>query len=175
MTGRAPLNGETLTVRVPLVMRRRGGRRLVVAPERAGSTPTRSRVNSTILKALARAHRWKRLIEGGRFASLLELAEAEQINQSYLCRVLRLTLLAPDVVEAILDGRQPVGLQLAALLSPLPMEWGAQRKRLEDGSRTLGPSCSVWTLGCFRAGTSSNTRTSSREPLCLTEMSGGGL
>jgi hypothetical protein len=107
---------------------------VVVSPRSVGTTQTRSRVDSTIVKALARAHRWKKLIEGGRFGSLLELAEAEQINQSYLCRVLRLTLLAPDVVEAILDGRQPDDLQLAALLSPLPMEWGAQRKHLGTGS-----------------------------------------
>jgi hypothetical protein len=130
MTSRSSDDGGTVTIRVPLVLRKRGGRRVVVSPETGRANSARSRVDGTIVKAIARAHRWKRLIEGGRFGSLLELAEAEQINQSYLCRVLRLTLLAPDVVEAILDGRQPPDLQLAALLAPLPMEWDAQRKLL---------------------------------------------
>lgn len=83
-----------------------------------------------MVKAIARAHRWKRLMESGRFASVTELAEAEKINQSYLCRVLRLTLLAPEIVEAILDGRQPAGLQMNALLRPMPLEWAAQRAGL---------------------------------------------
>ncbi|MGE3904657.1 MAG: hypothetical protein AB7F36_01805 [Reyranellaceae bacterium] len=79
-----------------------------------------------MVKAIARAHRWKRLMESGRFASVTELAEAEKINQSYLCRVLRLTLLAPDIVEAILDGRQPAEMTLAALMAPFPVGWPEQ-------------------------------------------------
>jgi hypothetical protein len=79
-------------------------------------------------KALARAYRWKQLIESGRYSSVADLAEIERINQSYLCRVLRLTLLAPDIVEAILDGRQPTLLQLDALLKPLPVVWESQRE-----------------------------------------------
>ena len=83
-----------------------------------------------MVKAIARAHRWKRLMESGRFASVTELAEAEKINQSYLCRVLRLALLAPDIVEAILDGRQPAALQMHALLKPMPLKWVEQRAAL---------------------------------------------
>jgi hypothetical protein len=55
-------------------------------------------------KAVARAHRWKRMLESGAYASIGELAEAEKINQSYLCRVLRLSLLAPDIIEGALNG-----------------------------------------------------------------------
>jgi hypothetical protein len=80
-----------------------------------------------MVKALARAHRWKALLESGRYATVLELAEAEKINQSYLCRVLRLTLLSPEIAEAILDGRQCPGLTLHDLLVPFPHDWGAQR------------------------------------------------
>ncbi|MGQ0665264.1 MAG: hypothetical protein ACT4P2_17145 [Pseudomonadota bacterium] len=120
-------DARTLTVRVPFALRKRGGRKLVVAPEGATWGAPRPRVDSTMVKAIARAHRWKQLLESGRFGSIAELAEAEKINQSYLCRVLRLTLLAPDVVEAILDGQQPAGLQLDALLKPLPVEWDHQR------------------------------------------------
>ncbi len=120
-------DGRTLTVSVALTFRKRGGRKQVVAPEGASWGQPRACVDSTIVKAIARAHRWKRLMESGRFASVTELAEAEKINQSYLCRVLRLTLLAPDIVEAILDGRQPAELQLDALMRPLPREWCRQR------------------------------------------------
>ena len=119
-------DGRTLTVRVPMTFRKRGGRKQVVSPEGASWRQPRACVDSTMVKAIARAHRWKRLLESGRFASVTELAEAEKINQSYLCRVLRLTLLSPDIVEAILDGRQPAGLQLEDLLKPIPLQWGQQ-------------------------------------------------
>lgn len=123
-------DGRTLTVRVPLTVRKRGGRKQVVMPDGACWSQPRPRVDNTMVKAIARAHRWKRLMESGRFASVTELAEAEKINQSYLCRVLRLTLLAPDIVEAILDGRQPAAFQMDALLKPMPLEWAAQRASL---------------------------------------------
>lgn len=123
-------DGRTLTVRVPLTVRKRGGRKQVVAPEGAGWGAPQPRVDNTMVKAIARAHRWKRLLESGQFASVTELAEAEKINQSYLCRVLRLTLLAPDIVEAILDGRQPTTMQMDTLLKPLPVEWVWQRQAL---------------------------------------------
>jgi len=123
-------DGRTLTVRVPLTVRKRGGRKQVVMPDGACWGQPRPRIDNTMVKAIARAHRWKRLMESGRFASVTELAEAEKINQSYLCRVLRLTLLAPDIVEAILDGRQPAAIQIDALLKPMPLEWAAQRAAL---------------------------------------------
>ncbi len=121
-------DGSTLTVRVPLTFRKRGGRKVVLAPLGSDSwTPPRPRINSAMVKAIARAHRWKRMLEGGEFATVRDLAAAEKINPSYLSRVLRLTLLAPDIVEVILDGRQPEGLQLDALLKPFPVEWQRQR------------------------------------------------
>jgi hypothetical protein len=121
---------DTLTIRVPLTLRRHGGRKLVIVPDGAG-IPERPRTapDDTLLKALARAHRWKRMLEAGKARSLNELAEAERINPSYLSRILRLTLLAPDIVEAILDGRQPRTLQLADLMDDLPVEWRRQRER----------------------------------------------
>ena len=125
-------DGRTLTIRVPLTVRKRGGRKQVVMPEGACWGQPRPRVDNTMVKAIARAHRWKRLMESGRFASVTELAEAEKINQSYLCRVLRLTLLAPDIVEAILDGRQHAILQMDTLLKPFPSEWMAQRQHILD-------------------------------------------
>ena len=88
----------------------------------------RPRIDSALVKALARAHRWQRMLESGECGSLTELAAAEKIDRSFLCRVLRLTLLAPDLVEAIMDGRQPAGLQLDDLLGGFPLEWERQRR-----------------------------------------------
>jgi hypothetical protein len=84
------------------------------------------RTDSTLVKALARAFRWKRMLESGEFATIAELAEREGIAPSYMTRVLRLTLLAPDIVEAILDGKQGPEVTLARLLEPFPVEWQRQ-------------------------------------------------
>jgi len=133
MTGAA----QMLTVRAPLAIRKRGGRKLVVAPEEAAAgVLSGPRVDKTLVKALARAHRWKRLLESGRFSSVAELAAAEKINQSFVCRMLRLTLLAPTIVEAVLDGRQPPAMQAHELLKLLPIEWEKQVQRVfARGSR----------------------------------------
>ena len=79
--------------------------------------------NTSLVKALARAFRWRRMMEAGRFATLNELATAEKINSSYVSRLLRLTLLPPDIVEAILNGRQPEGMTLPGLMESFPVEW----------------------------------------------------
>jgi hypothetical protein len=83
-------------------------------------------VDNTIVKALARAHRWKTMLESGEYTSPTELAKSEKINLSYCCRVLRLTLLAPDIVEALLDGKHGQ-LQLSDLLTPISAIWSEQR------------------------------------------------
>jgi hypothetical protein len=80
-----------------------------------------------MIKAIARAYRWQRLLETGECSSITELAAAEKIDRSYLCRVLRLTLLAQEVVEAILDGRQSEGTTLPALMKGFPVDWDEQR------------------------------------------------
>jgi hypothetical protein len=118
--------GQTLIVRVPLPPRRRGGRKFVVGPRGIAWTGRRVVVDNAIVKALGRAHRWNAMLESRQYGSMTELAKAEKINLSYLCRVLRLTLLAPEIVQAILNGRQSVGLQLSDLLRPLPVIWDEQ-------------------------------------------------
>lgn len=124
-----------LTVTVPMTFRKRGGRKLVIAPNGADAWALpRARIEKTMVKALARAHRWKKQLDSGRYQTVQDLAEAEKINPSYIARVLRLTLLAPDIVEAILDGRQPPGLQLDHLLTPFPVEWDRQRGALLDSA-----------------------------------------
>ena len=122
MTGAA----QMLTVRVPLAARKqRGGRKLVLTPGGAMNLGV-SGADSTLVKALARAFRWRRMMEAGRYGTLNELAAADKINSSYVSRLLRLTLLAPGIVEAILDGRQPEGITLPGLMEPFPVEWAAQ-------------------------------------------------
>jgi hypothetical protein len=120
---------ETLTLHVPFRVVKRGGRKELQLPEGA----TRSRPSdNTLVKALARAFRWKRMLESGEFATIAELAEREGIAPSYLTRVLRLTLLAPDIVEAILDGRKAQEVTLARLLEPVPGEWAEQTRHFHD-------------------------------------------
>jgi hypothetical protein len=120
---------STLTVHVPMKLQRHGGRKLIIAPdggELQYAAPVR---DSTLIKGIARAHRWRRLLENGVYLSISELAKAEKINLSYLSHVLRLTLLAPDIIETILDGHHPKGLKLTDLLKPFPMEWHRQREK----------------------------------------------
>ena len=102
------------------------------------------------MKALARAHRWKRLLESGRYGSLAELAAAEKIDRSYLGKTLRLTLLAPDIVETILDGRQSFALGLPALLESLPSLWSDQRSSLAETSGCASSAAWSCRLTCGR-------------------------
>jgi hypothetical protein len=115
---------DTVTIHVPFRVVKRGGRKEMVLPE--GAAQPRM-PDSTLVKALARAFRWKRMLESGEFASISELAEREGIAFTYMARVLRLSLLAPDIVEVILDGRQGPEVTLARLLEALPAEWQLQR------------------------------------------------
>lgn len=115
---------ETVTLHVPFRVVKRGGRKEMQLPE--GATQVR-RTDNTLVKALARAFRWKRMLEAGDFATIAELAEHEGIAPSYMTRVVRLTLLAPDTVEAILDGRHASDLTLSKLLEPFPYDWRDQR------------------------------------------------
>lgn len=117
--------GRTLTVRVPLQFQKRGGRKQIVFPDGESLAQPRLRVDNTLIKALARAFRWRRLLDLGEFATLAELAAHERISPSYLTRVLRLTLLAPDLIEAILEGRQGHDVTLARLMQPFPAAWNA--------------------------------------------------
>ena len=124
------MTDQTVTVTVPFAIRKRGGRTLVITPDGVTSAPVpRTRVDSALLKALARGFRWRKLLETGHFATIEEIAEAENINPSYVSRVLRMTLLAPEIVEGILAGRQPEGLTMARAMKPFPAEWRRQSFR----------------------------------------------
>ena len=118
---------QTFTVEVPFTIRKRGGRKQVITPDGASAwVSPRTRIDNTMIKAIARGFRWRKLLETGGYGTIEEIAAAEKINSSYVSRLLRMTLLAPDIVEAILDGRQPTKVTLALLMRPFPVAWEGQ-------------------------------------------------
>jgi hypothetical protein len=125
MTERVGLEVATLTMRIPVRLQRRGGRKLIITPEEAVPTPRR---DETLVKALVRAHRWRRKFESGQAKLITDVAEQEGVTDAYVCRLLPHTCLAPDIVEAILDGRKPKGLRLAEMLGNGPLAWNVQRE-----------------------------------------------
>jgi hypothetical protein len=118
-----------MMISIPISMRRTGGRKKIITPANAAPwSPPPVRVDNTILKALARAHRWRGMLESKLFASVRDLAKAEKINEAYLGRVLRLTLLSPKITDAILSGKQRDELELVELLKSFPIEWDKQER-----------------------------------------------
>jgi hypothetical protein len=125
------LDGTTLVVRIPMRFQRRGGRKRIVAPDGSQIVPTsKPGPDSTLVKALARAWRWQRMLDEGVYATVSEIGDAENISKSYVSRILRLALLARDMVEAILAGRTDQGMMLEQLERPLPASWEEQRLAL---------------------------------------------
>ncbi len=125
---------ETVTLHVPFRIVKRGGRKEMVLPSNTPEGAARPfKPDSPLVKALARAFRWKRMLDSGEFATIAELAEREAIASTYVSRVLRLTLLPPDIVEAVLDGSQGPEVTLARLLGPVPAEWELQRSTSTGG------------------------------------------
>jgi hypothetical protein len=130
---RLAAEGDCLVVRVPLRIRRRRGRREIIAP--AGleeATPAQPPVNRGLAAMVARAHRWRELLESGEYPTIRALAADLGVDNSYVARILRLTLLAPDLIEAILDGTEPDGLSLE-MLYRAPMGWEEQRRAVGRG------------------------------------------
>jgi hypothetical protein len=140
----------TITVHVPMTFTIRGGRKMIIsdflqtpdeglrpsleagrAPRTSFRPAPRQRTENALLKALARAHRWRRMIETAEYASITELAKAEKVNQSYACRMLRLTLLAPSLIVEILNGQHESDLMLKQLMKPFPIHWDDQVAALE--------------------------------------------
>jgi hypothetical protein len=129
VTERPGSETESLTIRIRIRPERRGGCKLIVTSEGMTPATAKPRCDETLVKALVRAHRWRRKIESGQARSITELAEQEGVTDAYVCRLLPLTCLAPDIVEAILDGRQPKELRLAEMLGSNLIRWSEQRAR----------------------------------------------
>ncbi len=123
MTG-ASGTPQTITVHVPFRFVKRGGRKEMVLPDGASNA---RKADNTLIKALARAFRWKRMLDSGEFATIEELAAKEKIATTYMTRLLRLTLLAPGIVEEILAGCCERQITLAKLIEPFPIVWADQR------------------------------------------------
>lgn len=117
-----------VTIRIPMKLRRRGGRKLVIVPDGLAVHEAKPTFDEVLINALVRAHRWRRQVDAREFHSASELAAHEKITDSYVARMLSLTLLAPDITQAILEGRQPKGLKLATLLRGIPLAWEEQRR-----------------------------------------------
>ena len=121
-------DGTSVTVSIPMAISKRGGRKVIVSPDGAEPwQPSRPRIDNTLLRAVVQAFQWKGQLESGQFATISELAEAEKLDRSFVSHTLRLTLLAPELVEAILDGRQPRTMELQPLMRGLAVEWELQR------------------------------------------------
>jgi hypothetical protein len=132
------LDGTTLVVRIPMRFQRRGGRKRIVAPDGSEIVPTsKPQPDGTLIKALARAWRWQRLLDDGIYSSVSEIGDAENISKSYVSRILRLALLAPNVVEEILAGTADRMLVLERLERPMPASWSDQRSLLSAASTPI--------------------------------------
>lgn len=115
-----------ITVRVPLTIHRRGGRKRIISPVGLHQPlRTAGPVENAVVKALAKAYRWRTMLESEQYSSITDLANAERVNESYACRLLRLTLLAPTIVEDVLNGT-PKAPRMKALFGKFPRDWQAQ-------------------------------------------------
>jgi hypothetical protein len=127
------LEGSTLVVRIPMRLGQQCGRKRILAPDGGELTPpTKAQPDGVLVKALARAWRWQKLLDRGVYSSVTEIAETEKISKSYVSRILRLSLLAPDIVEAILGGWADQRVMLEKLERPLRVNWQHQRNWLDD-------------------------------------------
>jgi hypothetical protein len=123
------LEDKTIIVSIPVTFSRKFGRRWMIVPPSNDAPVTRTtKHDDTLLTALSRAHKWARWLETGRVRNLEQLAEEHKINPSYLSRIIRLNLLAPDIKTMILDGTQPQTMKLCEMLKPFPDDWAAQRR-----------------------------------------------
>ena len=131
------LDGTTLVVRIPMRFQRRGGRKRIVAPDGSEIAPSsKPQPDGTLVKALARAWRWQRMLDEGVYSSVIEISDAEGISKSYVSRILQLALLAPDVVERVLEGSSGIDLRLEALRASIPLAWDEQRKQIAAAGTT---------------------------------------
>ena len=125
------LEDNNIVIQIPVTFSRKFGRCWMIVPPSEGAPIVRKpKHDATLLKALTRAHRWERWIETGRIKNTEALAEDQKINSSYVSRILRLNLLAPDIKTMILDGTQPSTIKLSELMKPFPNDWEAQRRYL---------------------------------------------
>jgi hypothetical protein len=138
MEAKSRFESGTLVVRIPMRLGKQRGRKRILAPDGSELTPpTNPQPDGVLVKALARAWRWQKLLDKGVHGSVTEIAEAEKISKSYVSRILRLALLAPDIIEAIIGGWADQRLMLERLERPLPANWQRQRTLLDAAQEQL--------------------------------------
>jgi hypothetical protein len=122
------MGSGVISIEIPMTFKKRGGRRIIVLPDGSHGHPMpAATIDNAMVKAIARAFRWQKLLENGTYSCLDEIAKAERIGPSFISRTIRLASLAPDILDSILDGRQPAQLTLKDLLVQFPVEWAKQR------------------------------------------------
>ena len=127
-----------LTTKIPMTFRRRAGKAVIVLPNGERAIEHREAlIDNTMVKLIARGHRWHRKLFDGTHASIEDLAKSENISPSFVSRTLRLAYLSPTIVEAILDGQFPAHLTMKRLIAPFPMEWGRQREHFFSRGGTV--------------------------------------
>ena len=120
---------DTISIEIPMTFKKRGGRKVIVLPDGSHGHPRpAATIDNVMVKAIARGFRWQKLLENGTYSCLDEIAKAERISPSFISRIIRIASLAPDIVDAILDGRQPAYLTLKDLMVPFPVEWATQKR-----------------------------------------------
>jgi hypothetical protein len=123
------MGSDVISIEIPMTFKKRGGRRIIVLPDGSHGHPMpAATIDNAMVKAIARAFRWQKLLENGTYSCLDEIAKAERIGPSFISRTIRLASLAPDILDSILDGRQPAQLTLKDLLVQFPVEWAKQRR-----------------------------------------------
>jgi hypothetical protein len=121
-------DGKIITVTIPMKLGKRGGRKMIIAPD-GQQLPPELPHNDALARLVARAYKWLKELESGRAGSIRALAEYEKLDESYVAKVLRLTLLAPNIVKLILDNQQPDIMTWRELSRPFPSEWSEQMER----------------------------------------------
>ncbi len=120
--------GDRIVVTIPVRFRRRNGRQMIFS-KNGGTEEQGNSDNHALVMALAKAYQWQEQLESGEFATIEDLANDNQVDASYVRRILRLNSLAPDIVEAILAGEEPSGISLRSLYRGIPLSWDEQRNK----------------------------------------------
>ncbi len=126
------MNTGIITLHIPIALKKRSGRKLILSQDGKALSPSPAKPDDTIVAALVKAYKWQRMLDMGKASCLQDIAEREAITPTYIARILRLNLLAPDIKEAILDGCLPKGVRLEQLMKPFPDLWEEQRAWLES-------------------------------------------
>jgi len=125
------ITGQQRVTMVPLTIRRKRNHKVMTPPPGEHSALGSGGEDISMIRALGKAFYWQKLLDRGEFATIRDLSRSMKLEQGWVAEVLRMTMLAPDIIEAVLDGKQPRHLNLQTLRGrhdPLPRDWQEQRK-----------------------------------------------